>query len=249
MKKILLGLCTLIATSVTTFAQDGVVIKVAKVGGVATGDDVDYSSGHAPYVVNSTNINDNVIDLDIENHTGASVSWRVVRYKAGDVPSDWTNMVCAGGMCFPNSANNPYCTPAQFPIELANGEVSETPFHVNPESEGTGTFTLYVGPDCDNPVDSITIVLNYGAGSVKELKQTPSFSMYPNPTDDFVSVQVNNIENGKVKVVDLLGNVVYSEAIGTISKINVSDFKNGVYFVTIESEGNKIASKKLVIRH
>jgi hypothetical protein len=60
---------------------------------------------------------------------------------------------------------------------------------------------------------------------------------------------LNNTEKGLVRVIDLLGNVIYSESIFTSSKINTSDFKNGVYFVTIESEGVKLSSRKLVVRH
>ena len=242
MKQILLNAFAILGIAFLSVAQDGIAIKIV-------GDNTDYSSGHAPYVVAGTIGNEIIVDFEIENTTGNGVTYRISRLKDGNVPSDWTNMVCVGTSCFPNSNNNPYCTPSNSPLVLANAAVAEMPFHINPNSAATGaTFTLFVGTDCSSFVDSVKVRVDATA-SIKDVKQNPSFSMFPNPSDEFVSIQMNNLEKGLVKVVDLLGNVIYSESIITSSKINTSDFKNGVYFVTIETEGIKLASRKLVVRH
>jgi hypothetical protein len=242
MKQILLNAFAILGIAFISVAQDGIVIKIA-------GENTDYSSGHAPYVTSGTIGNEIVVDFEIENTSGNQVTYRISRLKDSNVPSDWTNMVCVGTSCFANSPNNPYCTPSNAPLVLSNNATSQMPFHINPNSVATGaTFTLYVGTDCSSFVDSVKVRVDATA-SVKEVKQNPSFSMFPNPSDEFVSIQLNNTEKGLVKVVDLLGNVIYSESIFTSSKINTSDFKNGVYFVTIESEGVKLASRKLVVRH
>lgn len=228
--------------SLLSYSQDGITIKV-------TGDNTDYSSGHDPYIVNGIIGEESVVDFHIENTTGNTVTYRISRVKDSNVPSDWSNMVCVGLSCFPNSANNPYCTPSNSPLVLADGASSEMPFHIVPNSAVSScTFTLYVGTDCSNYSDSVKVTVSATA-SIKEVKQTPSFSLYPNPSDEFVSIQAKNIENGMVKIVDLLGNVVYSESIITTSKVNTSDFKNGVYFVMVEADGVKLSSRKLVVRH
>ncbi len=246
MKKIILNSIAILGLAISAFSQDGITMKI--VGG----DGTDYSSGHSPYIVNVNAANDYPVDIEVTNTTGSAKSWRLTRDSQSDVPSTWTNSVCFGVTCFAASTLNPYCTPAStqnnnFTLDVANGASGTILFHITADAIGTGTYKLYLG-DCTNFDDSITVQLNYTAG-IKELKQTPSFSMFPNPSDEFVSIQMNNADKGLVKVIDLLGNVIYSESIITSSKINTSDFKNGVYFITIESEGLKLASRKLVVRH
>ena len=52
-----------------------------------------------------------------------------------------------------------------------------------------------------------------------------------------------------IKIIDVLGNNVYSETLSGNKKIDVSDFKNGIYFVTLESSDTRISNRKLIIRH
>jgi hypothetical protein len=49
---------------------------------------------------------------------------------------------------------------------------------------------------------------------------------------------------------DVLGNIIYRDIITNGSKlIDVSDFKNGVYFVVIDPVGMKPTNRKLIIKH
>ena len=261
MKKIILNSIAILGLSLSTIAQDNIHITMVKTGTfplVATGDVTDYSSGHSAFEYNVSSSNTVNFEMDIENNTGVSKSWRITRFNEVGTPSDWTSYICCGVACFPVSTANPYVTPASNftanpqiikTIEVANGGTGFLSFHVTPNSAGTGRYMLYL-TDNDNTVkeDSIEININSSVG-IKEVKQTPSFSMYPNPSTDFVTLELNNGKTGTVKIVDLVGNVVYSESIISTAKLNVSEFKNGIYFVTVESEGIKLSSRKLVIRH
>ena len=65
-----------------------------------------------------------------------------------------------------------------------------------------------------------------------------------------VKIALDGIDNSSVKIVDVLGNVVYNESINNGTKnIDVSNFKNGVYFVLVEASGIKSFNRKLIIRH
>lgn len=254
MKKIILSSLLFIGAAFVGTAQDNIGIKVTAtgIGGntVPTGDDTDYSSGHAPFIYNTNASGTIDFYIDVENNTSTAKDWRISRFNEPDVSSSWTNMVCVG-VCFPASTMNPYCTPnsANGILSLAAGANGEISYHVtiNNGGYGTGTYKLYLG-DCTTFEDSIELQINYTVG-VKELNQTPSFSMYPNPANDLVSIQLNNSKNGTVKIVDLVGNVVYSETISSSKTLNTSEFKNGIYFVTIESEGQRMTSRKLVVKH
>lgn len=254
MKKIILSSLLFIGTSFVSTAQDNIIIKVSGTGiagnTVPTGDNTDYSSGHSAFEYN-TNANGTIdFYIDVENNTSTAKDWQITRYNEPNVSSSWTNMVCVD-VCFPPSTANPYCSPnsANGILSLASGASGEISYHVtvNNGAYGSGNYKLYLG-DCTTFEDSIELQINYTVG-IKELNQAPSFSMYPNPANDLVSIQLNNSKNGTVKIVDLVGNVVYSETISSSKTLNTSEFKNGIYFVTIESEGSKMTSRKLVVKH
>ncbi len=244
MKKIILNTLALCAISISCFSQDGIAIKY-------NSDNVDYSVSngiaHSPLVVNTNTAGETILDFTIENTTGSSVVWKIQRLSSNTIPSSWIDAECFGLNCFaPHPEINPWCSPSG--LSLTNGQTGNFALHISSDVYGLGNYKFFITNDCNTMLDSMTIEFSYTAG-IKELKQTPSFSMFPNPSDEFVSIQMNNTEKGLVKVVDLLGNLIYSESIIASLKINTSDFKNGVYFVTIESEGLKLASRKLVVRH
>ncbi|MEO8086413.1 MAG: T9SS type A sorting domain-containing protein, partial [Bacteroidota bacterium] len=66
------------------------------------------------------------------------------------------------------------------------------------------------------------------------------FSVFPNPTLDFVNVAISNIknENVKIEMSDVLGNKVYSatekSAIGYKSSINISNLPVGIYMLRVQ---------------
>lgn len=78
-----------------------------------------------------------------------------------------------------------------------------------------------------------------------EYKENIFLSVYPNPTMDYLTIQFNNSDNGKVKILvsDISGKIVYdySEVIEQgINKhyINSTSFNKGIYFIKIETVGN-----------
>ena len=187
------------------------------------------------------------IDIEVHNNTGSSKSWRVTR-KRIDVPSTWTDMVCLA-TCFPNSSLATYCTPASQPLVVANGATGSMLLHITPDQSAAGTahYRYYLG-DCTNFDDSMDVQVNFVLG-LKTVKPAVSFSVAPNPANDFVTISTNGVESANVKVVDVLGNMIYTETMISSKKIDVSDFKNGIYFIIIETEGAKISNRKLVVRH
>ena len=242
MKKILLNSIAILGFAAFGISQDGITMKIA-------GDPVDYSSEHAPYIRTVSSAGVVEFDIDVVNTTGAEKAWRLTRLNGTDVPSAWTTTICAGLSCFPPSADNPYCSPAALSQQLvvANGGTGIIAFHSTVTTAATGTYRIYVG-DCATYDDSMDIQIVSSVG-IKEVKQYPNFSIFPNPADDAVNIQLNNSKNGTIKIIDLVGNIVYSDDFVTYSKVNISEFKNGIYFVTIETSDAKISNRKLIVRH
>lgn len=77
-----------------------------------------------------------------------------------------------------------------------------------------------------------------------------SVSIYPNPTTDFVNIK--SIVSEKIKSIELfnaLGQSIYSKSINnkTDIKINLLNFRRGLYFVQIEFENTKVLLSKLIL--
>jgi hypothetical protein len=52
-----------------------------------------------------------------------------------------------------------------------------------------------------------------------------------------------------VRVTDVLGKVVYADEAGAIEKIDVSNFKNGVYLISVSENGEAIQTRRIVVKH
>lgn len=134
--------------------------------------------------------------------------------------------------------------------------------------ENTGKITWFKdGKSIENTLVSPMETTEYTAKSslngcpeiiakVQVTVEKPSFedlnnavAIYPNPTDDFVtiiannkeikSIQINNLVGGKLKTYQFRNNLKQQT-------LNISDLTTGVYIVAIEVEGNNTITKKLI---
>ncbi len=244
MKKIVLT--TAIFSFFTLLGNSQIEINVegqtTDISGTALDINIDPSSGSIP------SLGEYVVDLEIHNNTGVNKSWRVTRKKLS-VPDQWVDKVCFL-TCFSPSPLDVYCTPSNTPLVVNNGSSAVFYLHFTPEEAvaATATYRYYVSGDCATFEDSVDIRFNYTLG-LKTTKLNPTFDIAPNPANDCTVISSNGVEISNVKIVDVLGNVVYTEEISESKKIDLSDFKNGIYFITIETADAKISNRKLIIRH
>lgn len=104
----------------------------------------------------------------------------------------------------------------------------------------------------ETPMVRMNFDVSLGVDDSKEL--VSSLSAFPNPANTNVNVNfsVNESATVEMKVISVTGDVVYNTNFGTIAagqhteNINVSELANGVYFYTLNVNGN-ITTKKLVI--
>jgi Secretion system C-terminal sorting domain len=82
---------------------------------------------------------------------------------------------------------------------------------------------------------------------INNILDNNSINVYPNPVTDMVSISFSTSFEGIVKITDVLGQNVYSSNLsaenGSVKKINVNGFANGVYFIILESEGKFYRTK------
>lgn len=245
MNKILLSIGTVL-TSVLAFGQITINIE---------GQSTDIS-GSTHYI--NTSVNDEeIIDLLVHNNTGATQEWNITR-KRIDAPTAWTDFLCwgaegdpLGGQCYGASQmnTNPWMTPQS--LFVNNNMAGLLAVHVTPAvANGLyAKYRYYVGRTVDNPQDSVDIVFNQAASLKKVTNPTTNVDVYPNPANDYLTVSLpSNAQEGTVKISDVLGKVVFEEKISTNKKLSTEDFKNGVYILSFQSNGNTY-TKRFVVKH
>lgn len=122
----------------------------------------------------------------------------------------------------------------------------------NPQINFTGVGTY-----------SVTLTATNSAGSDNEIKasyititqvngveenELSNISIYPNPTNSVVNVNLNDIKALSVMLTDVTGRVISQEFNPTgLIEFELSNQSTGVYFVKINSENNSITKK--VVKH
>ncbi|NCA84492.1 MAG: T9SS type A sorting domain-containing protein [Clostridia bacterium] len=110
--------------------------------------------------------------------------------------------------------------------DLSPGE----PIEINPLSYDCETYSLRI----ENPVSGKNVL-----------------SFYPNPSSDFITIILGEPSSSasSLQIVNLLGDVVYSDTkdLSQNSKIDISNFKSGIYFLILDNE-NGIITKKFIVK-
>lgn len=91
-----------------------------------------------------------------------------------------------------------------------------------------------------------------GSLSVDNLDMTSGFSVYPNPANDIVNLQINQDGKYAVKIYDITGKEVLAKAPEFLTSsstlpLNVSSLSQGMYIISIEGESQSF-SEKLIIQ-
>lgn len=82
-----------------------------------------------------------------------------------------------------------------------------------------------------------------------EDKSLLNFNIYPNPATNEINILIDEINhNTKVSIYNLQGQLILEKAIkSSQSKVNISTFSKGIYFVKI-ANGSDVKTEKLVIK-
>ncbi|HLT33335.1 MAG TPA: T9SS type A sorting domain-containing protein [Aquaticitalea sp.] len=91
---------------------------------------------------------------------------------------------------------------------------------------------------------TITVEENLGIGE----ESTFSFKIHENPADNNLTIELpQHIHSGKLSISDMLGKQIKNMDFNQdeILQVKISDLNQGLYFVTIESEGHK-STKRFV---
>lgn len=99
-----------------------------------------------------------------------------------------------------------------------------------------------------------SMAVDYSETSINIEKEDESLfemTVYPNPTSDFVNVNIsglNDESNSVFEIVSVSGKVVYTQkATNTIANVDVSKLPKGMYFILVRNEAKVYKVEKLII--
>ena len=109
------------------------------------------------------------------------------------------------------------------------------------------TFEIHAAPgssttDTDMSNNQSCITINRGEVAISE-NVVSEVSIYPNPATSVLNVSAAGYN--QVEIINMLGQVVYSNSISNNAQINVSDLNDGVYFVRL-SGANGTTTQKFI---
>jgi hypothetical protein len=77
--------------------------------------------------------------------------------------------------------------------------------------------------------------------------KTSIFNIFPNPTNGFITIGLDNASKYELSVINVLGQNVYTSSITDINtSVDLSSFDRGVYTIEL-TDGNRVYSDKLII--
>ena len=163
-----------------------------------------------------------------------------------DIPTTWDGMVCVFGTCF---GTIPVVGFTGSMSELNDIEKGYVRLTVNPLGDLSQVKLRARVYDVDNPTDSDTCtwILNSIATSGIENNIETEFSVFPIPTNNFITVK-SNVNINSYEIFDITGKIVIkSEGLEVVNKIDVSNLVNGVYFISIYNGNEFLGNKKMII--
>jgi Secretion system C-terminal sorting domain len=120
----------------------------------------------------------------------------------------------------------------------ANARPSRIAFHnYNLDGGPSGNNSNYFG------IDAVRIISSGSGSSVNEVKSEDKFSVYPNPTNNYVFIKATDNNAITASVLSLDGKVLKTEILGTDGKMNIENLAPGFYNLKIENGGEVIYKK------
>lgn len=192
-----------------------------------------------------TPLNDTIPILEIEDHEDLWSQGVYYFDKPLKIP---VGSVIYGEATYDNTSfnpNNPFFPPHD--IVAGNNDTTEQMLF-------SFSFLPYLSGDENIIADSIIHQQHYLNCSpahtvgISTVNAENNFSVYPNPVSNIFSIQFQNeIQSAEIKVLNILGETIFSKQIGNTTKatLDITELSNGLYFLQILTN-NKLFNHKII---
>jgi len=153
-----------------------------------------------------------------------------------------SNSVVNNVATFTNASTN--ATTYQWNFGDATTSTSQNPSHTY-TNIGNYTVTLIASNGCD--ADTITMTVSILSG-IESANNAANISIYPNPSSGKFHVSFDAKQTAKIKIYNLSGELLMAmENSSGNCEIDLSDYPNGVYFLSVETEKG-ISREKILVQ-
>lgn len=253
MKKLYSLVALVLLTCSTSFGQ--VEIKLWD-SGTQTG--IGNALNGQEYTIMTTTDGTHGVTINFKNTGSVNKTWKMERYRITDMAA-WTDYLCWGapgdpfGQCYTAQImnTNPWTSPNQYSLDVAPGGSANLVADADTQGGGTEKYRFYLIEGQSTRVDSVDVIVTSTLGITDQKQEEVSIAVYPNPVANNLVIAANGLDGAfDVKMTDVLGKVVLNESSSQAKKVlDVSDFKNGVYLVSVFNKGELIQTRRIVVKH
>ena len=177
------------------------------------------------YTVTAIDVNNGYIEIPVVNNSG----WDPISNT-----STWENVTLGIGGYY--AAIELYSGGNTYDIRILDDRTVDQPFW--------SSAIWFPGDQAYTNGNAFAIRMNFGT-SVDLVESTANkLQIFPNPTKDFLGITLENNLPSELTLMDVSGKVVLEKTFTNSSNINLSNFNNGIYFLSI-SNNSKIATKRV----
>ena len=121
--------------------------------------------------------------------------------------------------------------------------VAEEIVYLSPDDLANGNYWLYARDNSNNISDPKEFTIDgVGVGIVI----FDDLRIYPNPANDIITINTNQLDKCFIEIITLNGKVLYNyETSDPICRIDFSSFKKGIYLITIRSK-DFVTTEKII---
>jgi len=223
---------------------------------ITDGDGVDVTNGFIS--VNGDNGSFSIVETHVKvtNVSAFDIDVKVKRYEISTVTNSenyfcwylcYASMVAGTKPVFPTAADGAF-----YHYRTIEADSSDNALSMYHKPEGTIGTSLYryVIFDGNNAGDSVYVDVEFNVGyvGIEEVKEVQAFH-YPNPASSNLKIKLDkNYNNLSVSIVDMLGKKVGSIPVnGDVVNVNVTDYKNGIYFYSIMNDKGVLLTRKFIV--
>src|ERR1039458_3613680 len=124
---------------------------------------------------------------------------------------------------------------------LSNGNIIAGGYY-DTTGESFSSFSLY------GQTGSFLTIFEPQTTGIKPLVNlNDEINIYPNPANEYLTIEVEKKGNFSVLIGDIIGNVIYKEGFNGKLQIKIKYWPKGIYFIQMISENGYKTVKKLIV--
>lgn len=211
------------------------------------------NGGHDQYTeVNSTYLHEVKAHLTLINSGSSDVTYETARIFNGSTGIADSNYFC-WDLCYGVGTDSSQFGGVTIPAGGRNTDFY-IGWYIKPNSTTQQDSVIYRFYNAADPDDKLDVVFYLNVSptiSVVEVKELKT-NVYPNPASDHIYVELDNIQSGSIRMMNLAGVSVlkkeFNDPSGRI-RLEVGSLPAGVYMLQTNSEGKVLDTQRVVISH